>query len=79
MKAPEVQLPIADFQLPISRPTPLPSFGNRKSAICYPCFCLCLVFVQITRTMPLRRTILQFSQIRRTLLRTFIAVHLSNR
>ena len=38
----------------------------------YPCFCLCLVFVQITRTMPLRRTILQFSQIRRTLARTFM-------
>jgi hypothetical protein len=31
-----------------------------------------LVFVQITRTIPFRRTILQFSQIRLTLLRTFI-------
>src|SRR5947207_5056409 len=39
----------------------------------YPCFCLCLVLVQITRTIPLRRTILQFSQIRRTLALTFIA------
>ena len=38
----------------------------------YPCFCLCLVLVQITRTTPLRRTILQFSQIRRTLARTFM-------
>jgi hypothetical protein len=27
----------------------------------------------MTRTIPLRRTILQFSQIRRTLLRTFMA------
>jgi len=39
----------------------------------YPCFCLCFVFVQITRTIPLRRTILQFSQIRLTLARTFMA------
>jgi hypothetical protein len=38
----------------------------------YPCFCLCLVFVQMTRTTPLRRTILQFSQIRLTLARTFM-------
>jgi len=30
------------------------------------------VFVQITRTTPLRRTILQFSQIRLTLARTFM-------
>jgi hypothetical protein len=37
-----------------------------------------LVFVQMTRTIPLRRTILQFSQIRRTLLLTFI-YHLSSR
>jgi hypothetical protein len=31
------------------------------------------VFLQITRTTPLRRTILQFSQIRLTLARTFIS------
>jgi hypothetical protein len=31
-----------------------------------------LVFVQITRRTPLRRTILQFSQMRLTLLRTFM-------
>src|SRR5579863_5704137 len=42
------------------------------SADSHPCFCLCFVFVQITRTIPFRRTILQFSQIRRTLLRTFM-------
>jgi hypothetical protein len=34
------------------------------------------VFVQITRTIPLRRTILQFSQIRLTLARTFMTYHL---
>ncbi len=39
----------------------------------HPCFCLCLGLVQITRTTPLRRIILHFSQIRLTLLRTFIA------
>jgi hypothetical protein len=33
------------------------------------------VFLQITRTIPLRRTILQFSQIRLTLARTFISHH----
>src|SRR5256885_10795362 len=38
----------------------------------HPCFCLCFTFVQITRTTPLRRTILQFSQILLTLARTFI-------
>jgi hypothetical protein len=32
--------------------------------------------VQITRTIPLRRTILQFSQILLTLLRTFMAFSL---
>jgi hypothetical protein len=32
------------------------------------------VLVQITRRTPLRRTILQFSQIRLTLLRTFMGV-----
>jgi hypothetical protein len=36
-----------------------------------------LVFVQMTRTMPFRRTILQFSQIRRTLLLTFMVTSLS--
>src|SRR3954453_5995848 len=44
----------------------------------YPCFCLCFVFVQMTRTIPLRRTILQFSQMRRTLLRTFMTQPLAN-
>jgi hypothetical protein len=44
----------------------------------YPCFCLCFTFVQITRTTPLRRTILQFSQILLTLALTFM-FHLSNR
>ena len=38
----------------------------------YPWRCLCFGFVQITRTTPLRRMILQFSQIRFTLLRTFM-------
>jgi len=36
-----------------------------------------LVFVQITRTIPLRRTILQFSQILLTLLRTFMTFSLA--
>ena len=40
---------------------------------CYPWRCLCLgLRLQITRTTPFRRTILQFSQIGLTLLRTFI-------
>ena len=47
--------------------------GNLAKTFGYPCRCLCLVLVQITRTTPLRRTILQFSQIRRTLVRTFIS------
>src|SRR5947207_4537599 len=34
--------------------------------------CLCFVLVQITRTVPLRRTILQFSQMRLTLVLTFM-------
>jgi hypothetical protein len=38
-----------------------------------------LVFVQITRTIPLRRTILQFSQILLTLLLTFMAFSLASR
>jgi len=50
---------------------------NPKSKMTYPCRCLCFVFVQITRTTPLRRTILQFSQIRLTLLRTFMTRSLS--
>jgi hypothetical protein len=37
------------------------------------------VFVQMTRTIPFRRTILQFSQIRLTLLRTFMIEILSFR
>ena len=44
-----------------------------SSRLGHPCFCLCLGLEQITRTTPLRRIILQFSQIRLTLLRTFIA------
>jgi hypothetical protein len=41
-------------------------------AAAYPCRCLCRALVQTTNTRPLRRTILQFSQIRLTLVRTFI-------
>jgi hypothetical protein len=37
-----------------------------------PCRCLWRAFVQTTYTRPLRRTILQCSQIFRTLVRTFI-------
>jgi hypothetical protein len=33
----------------------------------------------MTRTIPLRRTILQFSQIRRTLLRTFMILSSQNK
>ena len=40
-----------------------------------PCLCLCLgLDLQITKTFPARRTILQLSQIRLTLDRTFMAV-----
>src|SRR4051794_20610253 len=63
---------ICDFGLRrIGRNGPI---QNPKSAIQngYPCFCLCFVLVQMTRTIPLRRTILQFSQIRRTLALTFM-------
>jgi len=35
--------------------------------------CLWRALVQMTRTTPWRRTILQFSQMRLTLVRTFIA------
>src|SRR6478672_7118601 len=38
-----------------------------------PCRCLCRALVQTTYTRPLRRTILQCSQIRLTLVRTFMA------
>src|SRR5476649_2640752 len=38
----------------------------------YPCRCLCFWFEQITRTTPLRRTILHLSQMRFTEARTFI-------
>src|SRR5436190_18634147 len=38
----------------------------------YPWRCLCFWFVQMTRTTPLRRTILHLSQIRLTDARTFI-------
>jgi hypothetical protein len=49
------------------------AIGNQQLDF-YPCFCLCFTLMQITRTVPLRRTILQFSQILLTLLRTFIVV-----
>src|SRR5437763_13562939 len=39
----------------------------------YPCRCLCRAFVQTTYTRPLRRTILQCSQIFFTLVRNFMA------
>ena len=39
----------------------------------YPCRCLCLGFVQITRTTPLRWMTLQLSHIFFTEARTFIA------
>ena len=38
----------------------------------YPCLCLCLAFVQITTTRPLRRTVLQSLQIFLALALTFI-------
>src|SRR5207248_11567882 len=41
--------------------------------------CLCLVLLQITRTVPLRRTILQFSQMRLTLVLTFIVYRLTGK
>src|SRR5436189_3365326 len=47
---------------------------RKRGAWVYPCFCLCLVLVQMTRTIPFRRTILQFSQILRTLVRTFMTL-----
>src|SRR6266481_4001947 len=41
-------------------------------AIAYPCLCLCFEFSQITRTTPLRCTILHLSQIFFTDARTFM-------
>lgn len=40
----------------------------------YPCRCLCRFSVQITRTVPLRRIILQLRQIFLTEALTFISV-----
>jgi hypothetical protein len=40
----------------------------------YPCLCLCRGLVQMTRTTPLRRTILQFRQIFFTDALTFIVL-----
>jgi hypothetical protein len=68
----------SNSQLPVASKKDLFT-GNYQLATIYPCFCLCLVFVQITRTIPLRRTILQFSQILLTLLLTFMAFSLANR
>jgi hypothetical protein len=49
----------------------LPSPPN-YTATRYPCLCLCLAFVQITRTTPRRRTTLHLSQIRFTDALTFM-------
>src|SRR5687767_15865789 len=43
-------------------------------AIAYPCLCLCLALVQITRTTPRLRTTLHLSQIRFTDARTFMLI-----
>src|SRR3954454_4187487 len=63
------QLLVSSCQL---RPAALTSNQQLTTSNSQPCFCLCFTFVQITRTTPLRRTILQFSQIRRTLALTFM-------
>ena len=42
--------------------------------LAYPCRCLCRFSVQITRTLPLRRIILQFLQIFLTEALTFILI-----
>src|SRR4051812_19597690 len=56
---------------------------NRQSAInnpqsSYPCRCLCLGLVQITRTTPLRWMTLQLSHIFLTEALTFISLHPSS-
>lgn len=55
--------------------TPIKSYACRYSN--YPCFCLCLGFLQIILTTPLRRTILQLEHIFLTLARTFILILLT--
>jgi hypothetical protein len=51
-----------------------PIFEFRFSSFeIHPWRCLCFGFSQITRTTPLRRTILHFAQILRTEERTFIS------
>jgi hypothetical protein len=76
-----LQLPVISCQLPAgSRPGAFHwQLATHHWQLVHPCFCLCFVFVQMTRTIPLRRTILQFSQIRRTLLLTFMMTNLSGR
>jgi hypothetical protein len=46
-------------------------FRNPNSALPYPCLCLCLGVEQMTRTTPLRCTILHLAQIFLTDARTF--------